>query len=43
LRPLLRTFSADDYVIVHSIEFDDGALILHVAPGSDDIRSIFSH
>jgi plasmid stabilization system protein ParE len=43
LRPGLRTFPAEDYVIIHAIEFDAVVLILHVVHGSRDIVSIFSH
>jgi hypothetical protein len=43
LRSGLRTFLADDYVIIYSIEADEVALILHVAHGCRDIFNIFGH
>lgn len=43
LRPGLRTFSADHYVIVHSIESDGVVLILHVVHGNRDIIGMFAY
>jgi toxin ParE1/3/4 len=37
LRPGLRSFTTDDYVIIHSILADDVVLILHVVHGSRDL------
>ena len=37
LRPGLRSLSADNYVIIHSIAEDDVVLILHVVHGSRDL------
>jgi plasmid stabilization system protein ParE len=42
LRPGLRSFSVDDYVIIHSVAEDDVVLILHVVHGSRDIAT-FGH
>lgn len=41
LRSGLRTFAADDYVIIHSIESGDVVSVLHVVHGSRDITGIF--
>lgn len=42
LRPGLRSFPADDYVIIYRIEQgDDVVLILHVVHGSRDIVGLF--
>lgn len=41
LRPGLRSFAADDYVIIHRIIEDEAVLILHVAHGSRDIVALF--
>lgn len=43
LRPGLRSFAADDYVILHSVAEDDVVLILHVVHGSQDIVMLLSH
>ncbi len=47
LRPGLRSFTADEYVIIHSIIHsvieDDVVLILHVVHGSRDIVALFGH
>ena len=40
LRPGLRSFPADDYVIIHSIVEDDVVLILHVIHGSRDLVAL---
>lgn len=40
LRPRLRTFPANDYVIVYRIAEDDVVLILHVLHGRQDIDSL---
>ncbi len=40
LRPGLRSFPADDYIIFYRIE-SDGVLILHVIHGSRDIQALF--
>ena len=40
LRPGLRAFNANDYVIIHRIMEDDVVLILHVAHGSRDIAGL---
>ena len=42
-RPGLRSFTADDYVIIHRIVEDDVVLILHVVHGSRDIAALFGH
>jgi toxin ParE1/3/4 len=42
LRPGLRSFPADDYVIIYRIE-EDVVLILHVVHGSRDIAALFGH
>lgn len=41
LRPGLRSFTADDCVIIHSIVQDDVVLILHVVHGSRDLVALF--
>ncbi len=41
LRPGLRSFAADDYIIIHRIEEAEVVLILHVAHGSRDIVALF--
>ncbi len=41
LRAGLRSFTADDYVIIHSIVEDSVVLILHIVHGSRDIASLF--
>lgn len=43
LRPGLRSFSADDYIIIHSIVEDEVVLILHVVHGSRDVVALFGH
>jgi toxin ParE1/3/4 len=43
LVPGLRSFAADDYVIIHRIEENDVILILHVVHGSRDIAALFGH
>jgi len=43
LRPGLRRFLADDYVIIHRIVEDDVVLILHVVHGAGDIVALFGH
>jgi toxin ParE1/3/4 len=43
LRPGLRSFTANDYVIIHSVVADDVVLILHVVHGSRDIVALFGH
>ena len=42
LRPGLRSFTADNYVIIHRILEDDVVLILHVVQGSRDIEALLS-
>jgi toxin ParE1/3/4 len=41
LRPGLRSFPVDDYLIIHRIVEDDVVLILHVVHGSIDIAGRF--
>lgn len=41
LRTGLRSFPADDYVVIHLIQEDDVVFILHVVHGSRDIASLF--
>lgn len=41
LRPGLRSFPANEYVIIYRIEDDDVVLILHVVHGSRDIVGLF--
>ncbi len=41
LRPGLRSFTAGDYVIIHSIVEDDVVLILRVVHGSRDLVALF--
>ncbi len=43
LCPGLRSFPADNYVIIHRIEEDDVVLILHVVHGSRDLVTLFGH
>jgi toxin ParE1/3/4 len=43
LRPGVRSFSADDYIIIHSIVEDEVVLILHIAHGSRDVVALFGH
>jgi plasmid stabilization system protein ParE len=43
LAPGLRSFSADDYVIIHRIESEDAVLILHVVHGSRDIVAFLGY
>jgi toxin ParE1/3/4 len=40
LRPGLRTFPANDYLIIHRIADDDVVLILHVVHGSRNIAAL---
>ena len=41
MRPGLRSFAADKYVIIHRIIEADVVLILHVVHGSRDIVELF--
>jgi len=41
LRPGLRTFPVDDYLIIHRIAEDDVVFILHVVHSSRDIAALF--
>jgi plasmid stabilization system protein ParE len=41
LRLGLRSFPADDYVIIHRILEDDVVLILHIVHGSRDMEALF--
>jgi plasmid stabilization system protein ParE len=41
LRPGLRSFPADDYVIIHRIVEGGVVLILHVVHGRRDIVALF--
>jgi toxin ParE1/3/4 len=41
LLPGLRSFPADDYIIIHRIGENGVALILHVVHGSRDIAALF--
>lgn len=43
LRPGLRSFSADEYLVVYAIGADDVVFILHVLHGSRDILKLFSN
>jgi plasmid stabilization system protein ParE len=43
LRPGLRSFPVDDYLIIHRIVEDDVVLILHVVHGSRDIAALLGH
>jgi toxin ParE1/3/4 len=43
LRPGLRSFTADDYVIIHSIVEDDVVLILRVVHGSRDLVALLGN
>jgi plasmid stabilization system protein ParE len=43
LAPGLRSFPADDYVIIHRIKENDVILILHVVHGSRDIAALFGY
>jgi plasmid stabilization system protein ParE len=43
LIPGLRSFPADEYVIIHRIEENDVILILHVVHGSRDIAALFGY
>jgi len=43
LRPGLRSFAAEDYVIIHSVVEHDVVLILHVVHGGRDIAALFGH
>lgn len=40
LRLGLRSFTADDYVIIHRISADESVLIVHILHGSRDIAAI---
>jgi toxin ParE1/3/4 len=40
LAPGLRSFPAEGYVIIHSIEKEEIVAILHVVPGNRDIASL---
>jgi toxin ParE1/3/4 len=40
LRPGLRSFPVDGYIIVHRVEADDVVLILHVVPPGRDIGTL---
>jgi hypothetical protein len=39
----LRSLSADDYLIIHSVAENDMVLILHVVHGSRDLLALFGH
>ena len=41
LRPGLRSFSLDDYLIIHRLVEDDVVLILHIVHGGSDIDALF--
>ena len=41
LRPGMRSFTADDYVIVYRIVEEESVLILHIVHGSRDIAVLF--
>jgi toxin ParE1/3/4 len=43
LRPGLRSFLADDYVIIHRVVENDAVLISHVVHGSRDFEALFRH
>ena len=43
LQPGLRTFTADDYLMIHRIAENDVVLILHVLHGSRNIAALFGH
>jgi len=43
LKPGLRSFPADDYVIIHRVEPDSTVLILHIFHGSRDIAGLLGH
>ena len=43
MRPGLRSFPADDYLIIHRIEENDVVLILHVVHGSRDFHALFGY
>ena len=43
LLPGLRSFPANDYLIIHRIEKDDLVLILHVVHGSLDLSDLFGY
>ena len=43
LRPGLRSFPVDDYLIIHRIAKDGVVLILHVVHGSRDIDTLLGH
>ena len=41
LRPGLRSFPVDDYLIIHRVVEEDVVLILHVVHGSRDVGALF--
>ena len=43
LGPGLRSFPADEYLIIHRVQPDDVVLILHVVHGRRDIVALFAH
>ncbi len=43
LRPGLRSFPADDYVIIHRVDEDQAVLILHVVHGNRDVAAFIRH
>jgi plasmid stabilization system protein ParE len=43
LRPGLRSFAANDYVIIHRVVENEVVLILHVVHGSRDVVALFGH
>jgi len=43
LRPGLRTFPVNRYVVVHRLEQEDVVLILHIFHGKQDIDSLLGH
>jgi plasmid stabilization system protein ParE len=43
LRPGLRSFTSDDYIIIHSIVEGDVVLILHVVHGSRDLGPLLDY
>jgi len=43
LRSGLRSFPAEDYIIIHRIEESGVVIILHVVHGSRDVQALFGY
>ena len=43
LRPGLRSFTAEDYVVIYRIVESDEVVVLHIVHGSRDMVALFGH